>query len=246
MTEKASQNQSGIFITGVVLTMLFSVVIGIFHIGVLYLCGFPILGLLIGIMLVWFSEKKIEVKIIFTLIPIPLILITFLLFMTFSRAETEIFLIPKHLRGEIVVFYEEACGQPPLYEDKNRIYQIPESGVLITGFKKNNGHLSRKFYFVDESGNRTEILQLHWQDFDTEKQNWHSFYSNSADALTKDTVGAFWGYGSQTYGLSQNSFSYVISTYRDFEEDQKKQWLESKRFAATAKNLLNECRQSRK
>ena len=75
------------------------------------------------------------------------------------------FLIPQNVRGEIVVFYDESCGQEAVYENGSRIYKVPESGILITKFKENPGHLNRKFYSVDADGNRTKIYEFHWQNF---------------------------------------------------------------------------------
>jgi len=242
--EEFFQKRSWVFKTGVILTVFWSVIIGIFNIGVFYLFGIPILGLLLGIIFVWIAKVNIKKKILLTILPIPIILLSFFLIFEITKAEPETFLIPKDLRGEIVVFYDEPCGQQPGYENGRRIYKIPDSGVLITNFKKNRGHLDQNFYLVDENENKNEIPRFHWQSFDSEQRNWYHFHSTPVTELTKDTVGAFWSYGSDTYGLSKNSFSYIISTFKYYEEDQKEQWLERKQFTKMTEKLLKECRQS--
>lgn len=243
MKEKIVEKEtSGIFITGVIFIVFCSIVTGILNIGVLYLCGIPLLGLILGIVFVWVGKVNVNLKIAATLLPLPIIILSFLLIFQITKAEPETFLIPKDLRGEIVVFYAESCGQPPLYENGRRIYKIPESGVLITRFKKNSGHLDQKFYLVDESKNKTEIPQFHWQDFETEQRNWKHFNSTPATELTKDSVGAFWAYGAETYGISKNSLSYIIATFGYYEKDSKIRWLERKNFTKKANALYQECR----
>lgn len=242
MAEKIFQKQSGIFITGVIFIIFWSIAVGVLHVGILYLFGVPLLGLAAGIIFVWIARVSFKRKIISTILPLPIIVLSFLLAFEISKAEPETFLIPKDLRGEIVVFYDESCGQPPVYENGRRIYKIPESGVLITQFGKNLGHFDRKFYLVDESENKIEIPQFHWQDFETEKRNQPYFPQTATAELTKETVGAFWGYGAETYRISKNSISYIIETFQYYEKDSEERWVESKKFIETADKLFQECR----
>ena len=242
MAEKTFQKRSGIFITGVIFIIFWSIVVGVLHIGVLYLFGVPLFGLLAGIVFVWIAKVSLGKKIISTILPLPIIVLSFLLAFEISKAEPETFLIPKDLRGEIVIFYDESCGQSPIYENGGRIYKIPESGVLVTQFKKNRGYLDRKFYLVDENGNRIEIPQFHWQDFETEKRN-QSYFPQTADGeLTRETVGAFWAYGAETHLISKNSIAYIIENFQYYEKDSKERWIEGKKFTETADKLFQECR----
>lgn len=162
----------------------------------------------------------------------------------FNKAQPETFLIPNDFRGEIVVFYDENCGQPDVEENGRRIYQISKYGVLITRFTENNGFLDRKFYLVDGDGNKTEIPEFQRQNFETEKKEWRLFQRSQVEGFTKETVGAFWAYGADTYRLSRNSLGYIVSDYHYFERDEKERSFDRKEFTRKADQLLKECRRS--
>lgn len=242
MTEKIFRKRKWIFVTGAILVVFFSAVIGFIHIGVLYLFGIPILGLLVGILLIWTGKANVKTKILASVVPIPLIIAMFFLSFYLNKAEAETFLIPGRYRGEIVVFYDETCGQDTLIEKGRRIYQLSKDGVLITKFKKNRGYLDQKFYLVDENENRTEIPNFLRQTFETEKKEWADFHSTPVEEFTKETVGAFHSYGAETYLFSPKSFGFIISDYRYFDMDSKDISLERKQFTETAVKLLKECR----
>jgi len=242
MTEKIFKKRNGIFITGAIMTVFWSVIIGIFNIGVVYLLGIPVFALLLDIILVWVGKSSIREKILLTFLPLPLIALTFFLFFEITKADSETFLIPQDFRGEFVIFYNEPCGQQTVFENGRRIYQLPKSGVLITKFKENEGHLERKFYLTGDD--QAVIPEFHWQNFDSETQNRHLFHSTPSTKLTKDSVGVFRTYGADTYRLSTNSFSYTVSNFRYFEKDEKERFLERQQFTEKAGELLKECRQN--
>jgi hypothetical protein len=81
----------------------------------------------------------------------------------YSQAEPEIHLLSKDYRGPIIIIFGQKSGSPEKYEGENRVYEIPESGVLRTQFKQQTkgsippGQL--KYYYVDSNG-RTEIRYL--------------------------------------------------------------------------------------
>lgn len=243
MTEKTLQKSKWIFVTGAILVVFFSAVIGFMHIGVLYLFGIPIVGLLVGIILVWLGRANAKTKAFFSFISIPLIIATFFSSYYLNKAEAETFLIPNNYRGEIVVFYDEPCGEEPLIEKGRRIYHLSTEGVLITKFKKNRGYLDRKFYLTTDDGDWTEIPLFGRQDFQTEKEEWTNLQSMPVEELTKDTVGVFHTYGGDTYGLSRNSLGNRITNYRYFDREQKELWIEAQQFTEIAANRLKECRE---
>ena len=78
MSERISQKSSRAFIVGATIVVVFSLVIGYLHVGVLYLLGIPILGLLSGIVLVWVSKASLNKKILTSLLIIPLVIGMFL------------------------------------------------------------------------------------------------------------------------------------------------------------------------
>lgn len=243
MSKDPTRIEIWLFRVGVVLVVISSIVIGIFNIGVLFLFGIPILTLILGIFFIWFSTVALRFKAFATLLPIPLVIISGFVAYQLNKAEPETFLIPLDFRGKIIVFYDEPCGQSPVYRDKRRVYEISSDGVLITQFKKNRGYLDQKFYFVDSEKNVIEIPYFYRQHFETERKEWGYSHSSPAENFTKETVGAFWAYGGETNFLSQNSFSFLISNYHYFEKDEKDRWLEGKRFTEIATKLLKDCRQ---
>jgi hypothetical protein len=237
------KERKGTFIFGLALTIIFSLLIGFLHVGALYLLGTPFLGLGVGVLLIWISRVRQESKLLISLLPLPLIIGSFFLFLYIRTAEGETFLIPADHRGEIVVFYGEPCGEPPRYENGRRLYALSPEGILITQATKNDGYLNRKFYQVPDEGYREEIPQFRRQDFDTEKKEWGTYTWVANKELTKENVGVFWAYGTKTYLTSRNSISYIVSDYHFWERDPKIRSLEGERFAERAEILLKSCRE---
>jgi hypothetical protein len=244
MKEVRAKTKPWIIAVGVILVFLSSLTIGIFNIGVVYLFGIPILTLVMGNAFVWASGSKIKTKIIVTLTPVAIIPIAFFSAYQLNKAEPETYLIPKDHRGNIVVFFDETCGSEPIFESGRRIYQIPNTGVLITKFKMNNGYLDQKIYFVDDSGARIQIPFFQRQNFETEKEEWGRFRSSPVSGFTKETVGVFWAYGAETYGLSKNSNAFIVSNFQYLERDEKARWTDARQFTKNAGKLLNECRET--
>jgi hypothetical protein len=105
--------------------------------------------------------------------------------------------------------------------------------------------LDRRFYFVDEGGKRAELALFRWQDFETEKEEWDKFGSAHFGELTKESVGAFWANGSETYGNSRNSIGYQITNYGYFDLPDKERWSSGRLFAESAGRLLENCREGK-
>jgi hypothetical protein len=242
------KKQKLIFITGAILTLGFSILIGVLGVGVLYLLGIPFLGLIAGIVLIWFSNVSVLTKVILSIAPAPMIIAVFAFVIFVNTAEAESFLIPGHYRGEIVVFYNEPCGQPAEYLDGRRVYRLSADGVLITQHSENRGFFNRRFFLVDGDNIQREITHFGRQNFETEKEEWGKYTPRATDEeLTKRTVGVFWAYGAETYNASRNSIAYIVSDYHSFDHTHdKERFLERKRFTAKALELLDRCRESRR
>lgn len=235
MTEKIFQKRNRLFKVGVIFITFWSLVIGFLNIGVLYLLGIPIIGLLLGIVFVWFSKETIKDKMISTFIPIPLILASFYLFyLLLPKAEPETFLIPRNFRGYIVVVFNENCGQSLVYESGRRIYDFSKNNIVITSANETLGVIDRKFYLVDENGNRTNIPEFHWRSYEEEQKDWH--WSSSQIELSKYSVGVFWAY--------RNDRSFIISDYHSLERQDKETKEETEKiFQNELESALKECRQ---
>jgi hypothetical protein len=56
-----------------------------------------------------------------------------------DKGEDEIVIVPKDYNGYAIVIFDQKDGALEKYQDKNRVYEIPESGILKTRFKGNYG-----------------------------------------------------------------------------------------------------------
>jgi hypothetical protein len=73
-----------------------------------------------------------------------------------TRGENETFLLPKDFTGMVIVLFNQKDGQPPKYENRRRVYEIPKDGILRTQFPFNEGwHDSSRYFYVN--GNKVEI-----------------------------------------------------------------------------------------
>lgn len=230
-----------LFIVGLVVTVIFSAVIGVLNVGVLYFFGIPVLFLIAGIIMIWLSRARLAWRIVSTCISIPIICASFAFWLGINRAEPETFLLPDGFRGEFVIFYDEPCGTDPKYIGGRRIYEIPKSGVLITKFSKDRGLLDRKFFFVSNDGSMREIPEFRRQDYETERKEWNLSHTTPVEDFTKETVGAFPAYGSNLIFVSKNLFGYFVDDYRRFERAEKDHFQERKTFEQRAEDLLKSC-----
>jgi len=224
------QEKDIIFRIGVILIVFWSIIIGVFHIGVFYLFGIPIFGLLLGIILVWYSSKSSKTSLLFSLLPIPIIVILFFTLYQLNKGEPETFLVSENFRGDFVVFYGESCGQEKVYENGRRIHRIPSDGILITRFEETKGFLDEKLYFVASNGSRTKIPQKELRDFNFEEKP------------SKDVIFAFRSWGLSIWKPDSKYTNYLVSTYREYETDQKEKLSEKKQFAEESAKKLVKCR----
>jgi hypothetical protein len=75
-----------------------------------------------------------------------------------SSVESEIYLIPDGYEGPVLVVYDQPNGQPPEYEGSARLYEVPDTGLLLTRFPPNQSRYRPEFWYVDEDGKRTPIV----------------------------------------------------------------------------------------
>jgi hypothetical protein len=71
--------------------------------------------------------------------------------------EPESYLIPYKYVGKVNVIFNQKLGNPPLYENGRRLYKIPSNGILLTGFKDEEGFVDHKYYYVDTNGNKKPL-----------------------------------------------------------------------------------------
>ena len=69
-----------------------------------------------------------------------------------------IYLIPEGYVGSIYIVYDIPNGETPKYEGESRIYDIPTSGMLITQMKTRYNNGEALFYYKNDDGTRTQII----------------------------------------------------------------------------------------
>lgn len=231
-------------VCGCVLSFTFAAIIGSLHVGILYLFGLPILPFIGGLVLIWTSRSSAQIKSVATLSSLLIIPVSFFVSFQLSKAEAETFLIPLNYRGEFVVFFDEECGTLEELDKGRRIYRIPDTGVLITGFKKTEGYLDQQFYRVGNDLETVKIPFFLFQNIETERKHIAFQDSKRAEDLTDKTVGIFWAYGSETYRISQKSSAFIIDDFKRYSRSEKDRFAESKEFVDTAAKLLRDCRKT--
>lgn len=89
------------------------------------------------------------------------------------KAESEIFILPDNFEGAVIVLYNEKDGEPEKYDKKgNRVYDIPENGLLKTRFKFQDGW--RDIKYIQRNGVQLRYLLPSdnvWNDTITKRRN---------------------------------------------------------------------------
>ncbi|HMT06900.1 MAG TPA: hypothetical protein PKA82_02770 [Pyrinomonadaceae bacterium] len=246
MLTRGSKGIDAGFLIGTIVTVTFAAATGYLNIVVLYLFGVPLLGLVAGLLVLWLSRSRTLYKVLVSLSILPIIIVSFLGWRWINSARPEVFLLPSGFRGEFVIFYEEPCGADEKMEGKNRLYEIPASGVLILNADSNPGLLNRRFYFVEENGRRVEFPEFGRQKFEIEMKEWDLYGNRSSiePTLTRQTVGAFWAYGSGTAAIPNRSTGYIIANYDDWESMPNTATTEMRRdLVNRAKELMRTCQE---
>lgn len=95
--------------------------------------------------------------------PLGFIIVLFLIFFTtlesikYLTEESQVYLIPQGYTGPVLIVYDQVDGQPPKYENKSRVYEIPINGVLLTQFSWPE-RVGGEFWYINEQGQRTEKI----------------------------------------------------------------------------------------
>jgi hypothetical protein len=76
------------------------------------------------------------------------------------ETEPEIHLIPSHFRGHVIIKFDVQNADAIPYEGKNRVYRIPENGVLESKSKINLGikPLEKNHFFLFDESNKRAVL----------------------------------------------------------------------------------------
>ena len=83
-----------------------------------------------------------------------MVLFSFILFLMLNscsvNGEQEIIIVPKNFKGYIIIIFNQKNAMPPKYEGGKRVYEIPQSGILKTQFKPNDGWQKFPEYFYEK------------------------------------------------------------------------------------------------
>jgi hypothetical protein len=102
-----------------------------------------------------FSRLNIEMKVLVFLLG----LISLAGVSCGEMAEPEIHLIPAGYMGNIYIFHNVPDGEPPKYEGRARVYQIPTDGILRSNTSMNMGwHFTPQYFYVWPDGKREKIV----------------------------------------------------------------------------------------
>lgn len=156
-----------------------------------------------------------------------------------TKPEPETFLIPANFEGKVRIVYGEECGINPSTINGRRELQIPKNGFLIIQPEFEAGIIDHEYFFVDQNGNRTEIMQ----------------YENYTDG-TKNIPGVqLGGSGSMGGAMPDGSSSsesqlaihftdlYVYnSNSREFSD--REYTLRERRIDSLTAALVNDCRKN--
>jgi hypothetical protein len=203
------------FLVGTALIVIFSLFCGYLNIGLFFLFGTPLIPILAGLLLVWFSPQSWKHRLAATLLIFPSFTAGFaILYWTLPRAEPETFLIPKDFRGTFVVVFVQGCPAEPIpYSDGRRTYRIPQSGVLLHTGERTFGWMDQRFFSLDEDGNRTEIPVFYYGSFQEERSSWRWRFSNSQ--LDEETVGIHWAYWRE--------LAFTASNFRELSKETRQE-----------------------
>lgn len=169
---------------------------------------FPLIIFCIGLLILWLSKGKIRNKIIWTLSPFLFFFCFNFIWKLSNTCEPETFLIPNNYKGEVRIIFNQKCGEKTEYEDKNRVYHIPNDGILLTQFEDEQGFINQKFFIV-ENGKRKEVQQLMVQDFNEE---WT--LEKNPNEPPRNKIAIF--HAGRTY--SDGSSSFYICTYNELKD----------------------------
>src|SRR6056300_1667497 len=120
MKPKKSRNNNAIFLIGAILTIIGGGFATIVPYSLFYYL--PVILLLIGLALIWLTNRKIITKIIWTISPVVFFFGYQAIWYQLNKVDPEIFLIKEDYRGKIHVVFNQECGIPEEWEGRTRIY----------------------------------------------------------------------------------------------------------------------------
>ena len=224
--------------------------IGAFSIPILYLwVGGSILQLLF---LDWRLPKQTEelkpAKVILGLLSFPLTLIVVVVVLYLfsfvssylTRPEKETYLIPEGYKGTVLVIFNQLNGEKPEYEDGRRIYRIPQTGVLFTQLKDEQGIINQEYFYISPNGQRRKLGVLDTRDFNEEWTTEKNPHEPPRDSLAVFNPGTMGTMGGSDENNNKVFLQLSVGTYNDMKNlhDFSNDYIDSLQNANRKKNGL--------
>ncbi|MES2780306.1 MAG: hypothetical protein V4651_10460 [Bacteroidota bacterium] len=224
--------------------------IGAFSIPILYLwIGGSILQLLF---LDWRLSKQTEKlktsKVILGLLTFPLTLIVMVIGMYFfsfassylTRPEKETYLIPEGYVGTVLVIFNQPDGEKPQYIDGRRIYRIPQTGILFTQLKDEQGLINQEYFYISQNGQKRKLGVLDTRDFNEEWTTEKNPHEPPRDSLAIFNPGTMGTMGGSDDKKSKVFLQLSVGTYNDMKNlhDFSNDYIDSLQNANRKKNGL--------
>jgi hypothetical protein len=233
MTENNPYKRKKIFIIGIVFIILGA---GAATLSpyTLYFYYVPLWIFLLGLLLVWASDRYVKTKIIWTLTPFIFYATFQFSWYQFNKAPAETFLIPQEFRGKIHIHFNKPCGQVPEVADDRRQYKIPATGILLSQFPDKQGFIDQQYFLVDSLGKHILLPSLNVQDYNEE---WTR--EKNPNEPSRDILGVFHAGRVSSDGM----YEFYVSTYRqltgrfDFQYD--------KLFEIKEQKIIEDCGKSK-
>ena len=119
----------------------------------IYLLLFTIPVFVLGVLLVWFSKKKVLTKTLWSVLPVILWYPSFKTFYYLSgtigtaTAQKFDFIFPNGFKGSAIVVGNISCGQPVKIKDGREQLLFPSNGILLYQGKADAGYINHKYYY---------------------------------------------------------------------------------------------------
>ena len=87
--------------------------------------------------------------------------------MACRSSDNSIILIPEGYQGKITIFLDQSRGEIKRYEEGNRVFKLPLSGVMFSQFEKPSNLAGYKVFYLSKDGARREIPYIDFAEIDT-------------------------------------------------------------------------------
>ncbi|MFN8437002.1 MAG: hypothetical protein U0V72_05120 [Cytophagales bacterium] len=214
-----------------------------------YFLIFTVPLFLIGVVIVWISEKRTRIKLFWTIIPTAIWYPTMILFFWLSgiigtaTAQKIDFIFKEGFIGQVTIVDKMACGQKKILKNNREQLYIPENGICLYQEELKNGYINHKYYYENIDRGLVEI---------PERDN-SMFWESEKKQPSKNTVGAWLGgTGSKTNNeispKIEYSFIYLTINSKNKMDslDEKESWVKSQQFEKQIDSLVRICKTKQK